>query len=245
MKDNFSELSHLYQTFRPTYPAELYNFLLELVQEKNCAWDCGTGNGQVAQELAKHFKKVHATDISKQQLEQAPAHPNIVYSIQQAEAPAFPEHYFDLITAAQAIHWFNFDDFYTEVSRTIKDGGILAVIGYGLIETFPKADKIISQFYHKITGPYWDEERKYLDEEYKTIPFPFREIKSPGFSSTFEWTFEHLIGYLETWSAVKHYRDQTGNDPVNLIYDELKVCWKSEIKTVNFPVFTRIAQIIS
>lgn len=243
MKDNFSEQSHLYQTFRPTYPAGLYDFLLELVPEKNCAWDCGTGNGQVAQELAKHFKKVHATDISKQQLEQAPSHPNIVYSIQQAEAPAFPDRHFDLITAAQAIHWFRFDEFYKEVTRTIKPGGILAVIGYGMIKTFHEDDQIISRFYREITGPYWDEERKYLDEEYQTIPFPFEEIEAPEFSVSFEWDFEHMIGYLGTWSAAKHYENKNGYSPLELIYDELKTCWNTKIRTVNFPVFTRIARI--
>lgn len=243
MKDNFSQQSQLYQAFRPTYPAELYGFMLSLVRNRDCAWDCGTGNGQVARELAGHFKKVHATDISRQQLEQAPVHPNIVYSIQQAEVPAFPDHYFDLITVAQAIHWFDFERFYHEVNRTIKSGGIFAIIGYGLIKTFPEADRIISRFYREIVGPYWDEERKYVDKKYQTIPFPFLEIKSPEFNSIFKWDFEHLIGYLETWSAVKHYKKQTRNNPLDLIYDELEACWNDTIRTVKFPVFTRIAQI--
>ncbi len=243
MKDNFSAIAKKYQSFRPTYPDELYEFLLELVSEKNSAWDCGTGNGQIARELARHFKKVYATDISRQQLDQAPAHHRIMYSIQQAEEPAFPDNYFDLITVAQAIHWFRFDLFYKEVERTMKPSGIFAVIGYGLIQTFPEADEIISRFYRDITGPYWDEERKYLDNKYQTIPFPFRELESPEFTSTFKWDFEHLIGYLNTWSAVKHYQDQKEQNPVDLIYEELKMCWDDKVITVNFPVFTRIAKI--
>ncbi len=245
MKDNFSDISYQYQHFRPTYPAALYDFIFRLVENKKRAWDCGTGNGQVALELAKQFQKVHATDISKQQLEQAPDHPNITYSIQQAEVPAFPDAYFDLITVAQAIHWFHFKQFYQEVNRTIKKGGIFAVIGYGLIDTFPEADEIIDRFYREIVGPYWDEERKYLDEEYQTIPFPFEEFETPKFTASFKWNFEHLIGYLETWSAVQHYRDQTGKDPMDLIYDELKIAWQDKTRTVTFPIFTRIARIDS
>lgn len=241
MKDNFSEQSNLYKAFRPTYPADLYDFMLDLVPEKNCAWDCGTGNGQVATELAKKFNQVYATDISRQQLEQAPRQPNIVYSVQQAGEPVFPDDYFNLITVAQAIHWFDFEPFYKEVNRTIKSGGIFAVIGYGLAETFPKADNIISRLFHEITGPYWDEERRYLDEKYQTIPFPFREIESPEFSSTFDWDFEHLFGYLKTWSAVKHYENHNGHSPLDLIYDELKTCWNDKIRNVKFPVYTRIA----
>lgn len=243
IKDNFSEQSNLYKMFRPTYPSELYDFILKLVPEKNCAWDCGTGNGQVALELAGYFKKVHATDISKQQLEQAPVHPNIVYSIQQAEEPAFPTDYFDLITVAQAIHWFQFDKFYKEVNRTIRPGGIFSVIGYGLIQTFPEADQILSRFYREIIGPYWDPERKYIDENYQSIHFPFREIESPMFISIFEWKFEQLIGYLSTWSAIKHYERQNGHSPIDFIYDELKACWNDKIRDVCFPVFTRITQV--
>ncbi|NBC27955.1 MAG: methyltransferase domain-containing protein [Bacteroidetes bacterium] len=243
MKDNFSEQSNLYKAFRPTYPNALYDFILELVPEKNCAWDCGTGNGQVATELAKQFKQVHATDISRRQLEQAPNHPTIEYSIQKAEEPAFPDDTFNLITVAQAIHWFDLDQFYKEVYRTIKKGGVFAVIGYGLAETFPEADHIISRLFHDITGPYWDEERRYLDEKYETLPFPFRNIESQEFSIVYEWDFEYLVGYLRTWSAVIHYKNQTGHSPLELIHDELKSCWNNKIRPVHFPIFTRIARV--
>src|SRR6185503_9076126 len=132
MKDNFSLQSYQYAKFRPTYPKELYDFLLSLVETREVAWDCGTGNGQVANELAKYFKQVYATDISEKQIQQAVKKDNIFYKVESAENTSFPANEFDLITVAQAIHWFSFDEFYNEVNRTIKPGGILAVIGYGL-----------------------------------------------------------------------------------------------------------------
>ena len=51
-----------------------------------------------------------------------------------AEHSGLSDHSADLITVAQAIHWFNFDVFYAEVRRVLKPKGCLAVIGYGLIE---------------------------------------------------------------------------------------------------------------
>src|SRR5437870_4501508 len=133
MKDNFSSPSEQYLRFRPTYPIELYKFLFSLIETKYTAWDCGTGNGQVAQELSKYFNQVYATDISEKQIANAVKSDNIFYKVEAAGKTSFSEKSFELITVAQAIHWFNFNEFYKEVARTIKPVGILAVIGYGFL----------------------------------------------------------------------------------------------------------------
>src|SRR4028119_14246 len=117
MKDNFSALADQYSTFRPTYPIELYQYLMSLVRNRDAAWDCGTGNGQVAQELANYFTKVYATDISEAQIKNAVRKETIIYKVERAEKTSFSDNMFDLITVAQAIHWFDFDSFYGEVNR--------------------------------------------------------------------------------------------------------------------------------
>ena len=117
MKDNFSRQSDIYAKYRPAYPQQLYDFIFQHVAGKQAAWDCATGNGQAAKELAKVFDKVYATDISQKQIENAVQQPNIFYSVQPAEQTNFPNNSFDLITVAQALHWFRFDDFYAEVKR--------------------------------------------------------------------------------------------------------------------------------
>src|SRR5258706_6836941 len=137
MKDNFSTQSDKYAKYRPAYPDALYEYLLSIVPGRENAWDCGTGNGQIAQVLAQSFDKVFATDISRQQIDNAIIHPRIEYSVQPAEKTSFPDDSFDLVTVAQAIHWFDFQAFYQEVHRTIRNRGVLAVIGYGLIQTYP------------------------------------------------------------------------------------------------------------
>ena len=244
MKDNFSAQSDQYIKFRPSYPNRLYNFLLALVETKHTAWDSGTGNGQVAGELSKYFHKVYATDISEKQIKNAIRRDNIFYKVESAEKTSFPEDTFDLITIAQAIHWFNFNDFYIEVKRTIKPDGIIAVIGYGLIETDEDTNEIISHFYKTILGASWDKERKYIDENYQTIPFPFNEIESPILNNTFEWTFEQLIGYFETWSAVQHYIKIKKENPIDLIKKDLKETWKTGLlKSVRFPILLRIGKV--
>ena len=241
MKDNFSTQSDQYAKHRPGYPPEIYHFLSRNVAAREHAWDCGTGNGQVAANVAEFFKEVYATDISVNQLMHAQNKTNIHYSKQRAEKTNFPDQFFDLITVAQAVHWFKFDEFYFEVQRTLKPNGVIAVMGYGLFTANEATNEVVEHFYREIIGPYWDEERNYLDEEYKTIPFPFEEIEAPEFRNEMNWSFERLIGYLKTWSAVKHYEREKNENPVDLVYTELKEAFGERGK-ISFPVLFRMGR---
>ena len=244
MKDNFSVQAKGYSKFRPGYSVEMIEYILSFVESKTTALDVATGNGQVAGMLAEYFDEVYATDISQNQLDNAVVKENITYSLQKAEETNFADAQFDLITIAQAIHWFDFDAFYNEVFRILKNKGVIAVIGYGLFKTNQATDKIISHFYHDITGPYWDPERRYLDENYKTLPFPFTEIYTEKqFESKYTWTFDQLTGYLETWSAVQHYIKKTNQNPLDSIRQELEESWNKSDRKVTFPLLLRLGKL--
>src|SRR6478736_6738251 len=243
MKDRFSSHSREYATFRPTYPKQLYDFVLSHVNNKSIAWDCGCGNGQVANDLSPYFGKVIATDLSPKQIENAIRRENIEYSISKAEQTSFPDSTFDLITVGQALHWFDLPAFYREVKRVAKTDGQLAIWGYSLLSISKELDPIISHFYTKVVGPYWDKERKLIDERYQTIPFPFDEIKTPDFEFSFHWTREHFLGYIATWSAVQNYKKVEGADPTKKLEAELKSLWLEEEKKVTFPLFLRLGKV--
>jgi len=244
MKDNFSIQSKQYALFRPTYPKELFDHLIQLVDEKKLAWDCGTGNGQAASILAEHFEQVHASDISQKQLDVAAQKFNIIYKNESAEHSSLADHSCDLIIVAQAIHWFDFEAFYKEVKRVAKQYCIIAAIGYGLMEIDHTTDSIINNFYENIIGDYWDKERKYIDEMYQTIPFPFRKVQSPSFSMKYEWSLEQLIGYLNTWSAVQHFIKKNDQNPVEIISGNLRKTWKeNELKTVTYHLFMQVGKV--
>lgn len=243
MKDNFSQQAVAYAQFRPQYPEALVQTLLAHTNRLNQALDCGTGNGQLALQLAPYFQTIVATDISDAQLRNATPHPKITYQQSPAETLAFPDQQFDLITVAQALHWFDFDAFYPEVYRTLRDDGLFAAIGYALFCVDPAIDGILHQLYTDILGPYWDEERRYVDHYYRDIPFPFDEIKTTRMYQHYEWTLPMLLGYLGTWSAVQHYRAQTGQDPIRLIEAPLRNSWGSAVtRTVSFPILLRIGR---
>jgi len=243
MKDNFSKQAVDYSKFRPQYPDEMIEYIISFVKTKSIALDVATGNGQVAHKLSNYFKKVFATDISQKQLDNAIKSDTIIYSKESAEKTSFENQQFDLITAAQAIHWFDFELFYKEIYRILKPDGIFAVMGYGLFSTNPDSDKILKHFYYDIVGSYWDAERKYLDENYETIPFPLEEISTNKFENQFIWTFDELIGYLETWSSVQHYISKNNKNPITLIYNDLKVSWQNNDHKVTFPLLLRIGKL--
>lgn len=242
MKDNFSTQASIYARFRPGYPSQLFDFLFGLCHNFDCAWDCATGNGQIAGVLAARFRQVEATDISEKQLQQAIPKPNIRYRIEAAESPSFPHNSFDLITVGQSAHWFQFDKFYPEARRVLRPGGVLALVGYNLLKIDEPTDSVIKHLYSSILGTYWDAERRLVDEAYTTIPFPFQEITLPDMAMTYEWSFDHMLGYLETWSALQHYVRKNGRSPLDEAFlAELRQAWpENAIKTVRFPIFGRI-----
>jgi ubiquinone/menaquinone biosynthesis C-methylase UbiE len=240
-KDLFSKHASQYAAFRPTYPKELYDFIFSQVAYFDTAWDAGTGNGQVARDLSGRFRKVFATDISAKQIEHAVRAENIDYSI-TGETTTFPGNSVDLICVAQAIHWFNRNKFYDEVRRVSKSNALVAVWGYGLLSVNPEIDALVHDFYVSIVGPYWDKERRLIDEQYKTISFPFAEIHSPNFSISFKWTADELRGYLNTWSSVQKFIRENNINPVESLMGKIRPLWLLERFEIHFPLFLRIGK---
>lgn len=223
-KDLFSAQATTYKNFRPTYPEALFRYLAGLTQPE-LVWDCGTGNGQAAASLARYFKKVIATDGSAKQLAEAPALPNVEYRVATAEASALPSQSCDLITVAQALHWFDLDAFFAEVKRILKPTGHVAVWCYGNSFIAPEIDRIDQHFYAETLNGYWDPLRRLIDEGYRNIPFPFREIKTPPFELEVDWTLDQFVGYIDSWSAVQAYKVKNGKSPIPELKSQLEKVW--------------------
>jgi len=243
-KDLFSEHSNLYKAFRPEYPESLFEIILQHVPDTCLAWDVGTGNGQVAKMLSKYFKSVYATDISEKQLKEAPQIENICYARCSAENSGLPSKSVDLITVAQALHWFDFELFNTEVKRVARPGALIAIWGYELLHINEEIDNQIQDFYSGIIGTYWPPERKYIENAYCNINFPYKEIDSPQFSIKVNWTLEQFIGYLNTWSAVQLFIKQNQFNPVDTLRSKIQMFWNErELKKIVFPLFVRMGYI--
>jgi SAM-dependent methyltransferase len=224
-KDYFSSASESYKRFRPVYPEDLYQYLAPIAPAKQVAWDIGCGNGQAAIELAKHFRQVIGTDASTEQIAQTQPAKNLAFFVSPAETINAADNSIDLITVAQAIHWFEHARFFKEVDRTLKPGGVFAAWGYQLLYTDTPLDDMIRSFHSEIIGPYWPPERALLDNGYTKVPFPYPRLRNPPFFMRTRWQFSELIGYLNTWSAVKQYELKQQRNPVELHIEEIKTAW--------------------
>lgn len=244
--DKFSAQAGLYKKYRPVYPQELYDEILKATNGRNHCWDCGTGNGQVAKVLAKHFKSVEASDISRNQISNAERSDNITYHISRAEKTLFKDNQFDLVTVAQALHWFDISAFFKEVKRVCKNNATLSVWGYGLIRIDEEINALIDQYYHEITGPYWNKERNYVDQQYNSIPFDFQAVPtSKSFSIQASWDIFQLEGYFKSWSAVQNYLKEHQHSPVDWIMEKIKLRWdRNNVKQVNFPIFMKMGRVV-
>src|SRR5215208_1921007 len=243
-EDHFSKQSQLYAQYRPKYPGEIYAYLASIAPENSLAWDCGTGNGQAAIGLAKYFDKVFATDASAEQISRVHPQPNVEYHVEPAEHVSLKDSSVDLVTVAVAIHWFNFDEFYREVKRVLKPNGIHAACTYNAVEVSPEIDSLVRQYYYEILSGYWPERIHYLEEEYKTIPFPFEEIIPPSFVMEINWNLIQYAGFLDSWSATQRYKAQKGDHPLGLIWDKLLAAWgdENEKRLIRWPLHFRIGR---
>lgn len=240
-KDHFSSQSGDYAAFRPTYPDALFDWLTSQCPEHELAWDCATGNGQAAAGLSPHFKKVIATDASAEQIAHASGPDNVTFQVAQAESSDLKNGSADLVTVAQAAHWFDLPAFYTEVRRVLKPRGVIALWGYGRLVLPGILDKPFEHFYSGILGPYWPPERRLIDDGYRSLDFPFDEFQPPDFLIEVEWNLPRLLAYLSTWSAVKRYQTDNGITPLGDLESRLKESWgePSRPLALKWPLFVR------
>ena len=241
-KDHFSAHAQDYGQYRPDYPEEMFSYLSSLTSAHQVAWDCATGNGQAAGTLAEHFHQVIATDASAEQVGQATPIKDVEFRCATAENSSLENNSVDLITVAQALHWFDMPAFACEVERVLVDGGVLAVWTYGLMNIQNDIDELILRLYRDVVGPYWPFERTMVENGYADIVFPFTELETPAFEMGLQWDLGQVMGYLNTWSAVKAYEKDKGENPLQALLAELSELWgdSSRQYSVTWPLKLRV-----
>jgi SAM-dependent methyltransferase len=244
-KDHFSQGAAAYAAHRPTYPLALVDFLADISPQRKLAWDCGCGSGQLSVLLGERFEHVVATDASSGQLANATLHAAVEYRCARAEASGLADAIADLAVSAQAAHWFNLPAYYAEVRRVAGPGAVIAMVTYGNMITNGEILSILHKFYRDVTGPYWDPQRRQVEDGYRSFLFPFEEIQAPKLEIHRDWTLPELFGYVETWSAVGGLIKALGRGPMDRLHDELARAWGPATlgRTMTWPLSMRVGRV--
>ena len=238
-KDHFSGQSQAYRRYRPGYPPALFEWLAASVPGHELAVDVATGSGQAAVALAAHFRRVIATEPSAAQLDEAPAHPRVEYRRETAESMSVDSASADLLVVAQAAHWFDWARFVTEARRVLRPGGLLAFWTYGNCQVMPQVDRLVADFSRDVVGLHWPRERRHVDEGYRDLAVPMAAVEIPRFEMRQRWDAAAMLGYLDTWSAVRRYRSRSGRDPLVLLAGPLAAAWGEGMRDVRWPLVVR------
>lgn len=242
-KDHFSSHAASYAEYRPRYPAALFHWLAVVAPGTALAWDAGTGNGQVALGLVSRFARVRATDASEGQIEQAVAHPRISYAVAQYES-GLEAQSADLVTAGQALHWFDADAFCREARRVLRPGGILAVFGYKYSKVTPDVDALVQHHLEMRLSQYWPPEHRTINDEYRGIALPIDELVPPPLELREDWSLAQYIGFLRTWSGTQRFIAARGEEQVLEFERALTEAWgESARRAVRWELFVRAGEV--
>jgi SAM-dependent methyltransferase len=244
-KDYFSATAAEYATFRPRYPAKLFEFVASLPSRRRAVWDCATGNGQAAVPLADHFDRVIATDASVEQVAHAEPHDRVTYRVALADSSGLESNSIDLVTVAQALHWLPLERFFAEVRRVIAPGGVLAVWCYSRLTVDPNIDEVIEHYYVDLCGPYWSPERALVDQGYRTIALPIDEVDAPALWIESPLNLDEFAGYVRTWSATRKFAAAIGRDPVVDVVESLRPLWGHDTarRLIRWPLHVRAGRV--
>jgi SAM-dependent methyltransferase len=235
-KDHFSSQAGAYQQHRPDYPPALFEWLAAAAPGRQLAVDVATGNGQAAVELAGRFVRVIATEASAAQLREARTHPRVEYRQEAAESISVDAGSVDLLTAAQAAHWFDWARFVAEAARVLRPGGIVALWSYGNCFVSPRIDALVADFSRDVVGPYWPRERRMVEEGYAGLALPFAPLAAPRVEMVTRWDAAAMLAYLDTWSSVRRCRARTGRDPLVLLAGPLAGAWGPGPRDMRWPL---------
>ncbi|KAK6913721.1 Methyltransferase type 11 [Dillenia turbinata] len=250
-----------YSLARPHYPQQLFQFIASKTLQHDLAWDVGTGSGQAAESLAGIYKNVIATDTSEAQLEFAPKLPNIQYkrtppklTMEELKLTVAQESTIDVITVAQAVHWFDLSTFYQEAKCVLKrPHGVMAVWCYTNPRVNKTMDQIFDRFYAKDCGPYWDMTGiGLIDDEYRTLEFPFEPVEGLDHTGPFQFKsekkidLEDIFAFIKSWSAYQTAKDKGIELLREEVVEEFEKAWKKDgdgQKVASFPIHLRIGKV--
>lgn len=129
------------------------------------------------------------------------------------------------------------EKFYLEVKRIAKPNCILALISYGVTIMKGEIGERLSSFYWDDIHKCWPEGREHVETGYQTLNFPFKEESMSNISIERKWNRSDLIGYVDTWSAIRRAKSGQAHTLLEQFEREMAKIWPDDIKyQVTWPI---------
>jgi SAM-dependent methyltransferase len=128
--DRFSNRAQDYAKYRPSYPPEAIDLILQDLGGPSglTVADIGAGTGISARLMADRGATVWAIEPNAAMREVATAHPRVTYRDGTAEQTGLPDQSVDLVLCCQSFHWFNKPVALAEFHRILKPNGRVALM---------------------------------------------------------------------------------------------------------------------
>lgn len=231
----FESIAESYSKCRPFYPNSIFEWVSKKAVNHRRCWDCACGNGQASRGLAQHFDRVDATDISPSQIAAAVNQSRVHYKVAEAEASKLPSSSIDVVVVAAAIHWLDINRFNCEVLRVVRPHGLMVWLGYDPLRCVPLSLQYwLDDLYRERLKNFWPSQHLHVDRRYMDLPFPGDSKSFPkGYSIKMEWSSKEVIGFIGTWSALRHSQ-HLGHNILPELKHELDGIWPKNEKKLTF-----------
>ncbi|XP_055896761.1 putative methyltransferase DDB_G0268948 [Biomphalaria glabrata] len=235
------EMAKHYADHRPGYPPEIFDTIMSYHNEvkSNChdlAVDVCCGAGQSTLPLIKLFSKVVGVDISEDQIQNLPKDiPNLTAIVGLAEDLSMIESgTVDLVTIATGLHWVNIEKCLQEIKRVLKPGGTFAAYTWTM-DQFD--DPEVNKYYRQVLAifkEYYSSRLLIGIEKYKSIIFPFTDLRRCDVTMKVEMTLDQFIGFIQSFHTTKlYYQDHPGTDVLEEIRARMKSILTADCKDDN------------
>lgn len=241
--DAFSDVAADYVRYRPSYPAALFDHLVDLAPGTRLAWDAAAGSGQVTLALAERFEQVIATDASAEQLSHLPAHPRIETRVERAETPSLEPASVDLATIGAGLHWLDRPAYFEAVRRVLCPGGLFAAWTYtAQVQVTPAIDGLVDTIVREHLADWWSASARDMRAAYAGA-LPFEPLPAPALSIRETWSVERLLGHIESWSAASLYHRTTGERVTSPLRSAFREAWGEDDRIVEIPLLVQLGRV--
>ena len=246
----FNKVAELYANVRPTYPRQIYTEILKRNGNARFqqAVDIGSGAGHSTVGLELISNQITGVEPGDQlRIEAINKFTDYWFISGSGEDTTLPDDYADLVTVATAFYWMDRDKTIREISRIVKQNGILALYRYLFPEIASDANAVLVQHCEK----YWD---KYRDPRLVCEDDSDKLLAASGLFSNVEcFSVENIwnlsvgcfVGFLRSTSYVSKYLEEIGDDAEGYLHDLSKALSDAngtDMLDVNFDIHMILAK---